>query len=433
MAHSARFHVPVRASTLQNGMRVITAPMPQVRSVSLGVWIGVGSRHEPDPVAGASHFIEHLLFKGSDRLSAREISEAIEGVGGQVNAFTSEEVTCCFASVPSDRLPVVVDVMAEMFLRASCRHGDIRRERGVILDELALYRDQPQSAADEALNQALWPRHPLGRPVPGRPATVKALTRSQLLAFRNRHYVPSNTVIAASGDLEHEAVVRLVRRAFAGMPGGSAPAGAPAPGAGRIKRLALHPRKIAQSHLALGFAIAGYHDPRRYALRLLNVVLGENTSSRLFQRIREVGGLAYSVQSGVSQFADCGALTVTASTDVVDEDRVLRAVVRECRRLAAAGPSTAELRRAKDYVVGQARMGLESTVQRMTWLGEHTLMYGHVVPPSAHEAQLAAVTVADVRDLARSVFTFGQSALAVVGPDVVKRKDNYLDALRRLD
>jgi predicted Zn-dependent peptidase len=433
MAPAVRFYLPVRVSVLSNGVRVITAAMPHVRSVSVGVWIGVGSRHESDDEAGASHFLEHLLFKGSDRLSAKDISESIEGVGGQVNAFTSEEVTCCFAAVPSDRLPVAMDVMAEMFLRAACRQGDIGRERGVILDELSLYRDQPQSAADEALNQALWPRHPLGRPVPGLPRSLKALTRSRLLAFRDRHYVSSSTVIAASGDLSHEAVVRLARRAFGAMPAGTGPAARPASEAGRVKRVALHQREIEQSHLALGFATAGYHDRRRYALRLLNVVLGENTSSRLFQRIREAEGLAYSVQSGVSQFSDCGALTVTASTDVADEDRVLGAVVRECRRLGAAGPSPAELARARDYVVGQARMGLESTVQCMTWLGEHTLMYGRVVPPSVHEKRLASVTVEDVRDTARSVFARETTALAVVGPGVLKRKADYLRALGRLD
>lgn len=424
--------VPTRRSVLPCGLRILTAPMPYVRSVSVGVWVGVGARHESDAEAGASHFLEHLLFKGSANLSARQISESIEGVGGQVNAFTSEESTCCFAAVPADRLSVAVDVMAEMFLRAECRRADIERERGVILDELALYRDQPQALVDEALNQSLWPRHPLGRPVPGRPHSVHALTRGKLLAFRKRHYATSNTVITAAGDLSHGDVVRLVRKAFAGMRTADVPMARPADEAGRIRRLALHPRPIEQTHVALGFLTTGYRDSRRYVLRLLNVVLGENTSSRLFQRIREAGGLAYAVQSGVAQFSDTGAVIVNASTDVADEDRVLRAVVRECRRLATSRIENSEMKRAKDYVIGQARMGMESTVQRMTWLGEHTLMYGHIVAPSVHEAHLAAVTASDVRDLARELFVSDRVSLAVAGPGVHRRKENYLAVLGRL-
>jgi predicted Zn-dependent peptidase len=377
--------------------------------------------------------MEHLLFKGSANISARQISEEIEGAGGEVNAFTSEESTCCYAAVPADRLSVAVEVMAEMFLRAACRRRDIERERGVILDELALYRDQPQVMADEALNQSLWPRHPLGRPVPGRPHSVRALTRGQLLAFRDRHYVSSNTLVAVAGYVSHDEVVRLVRKAFAGIRQSVAPEIIPASEAGRIRRLTLHPRKIEQTHIALGFKTAGYLSPHRYALRLLNVVLGENTSSRLFQHIREASGLAYVVQSGAVQFSDTGALAINASTDAAYEDRVLRSIVRECRRLAVRGLEKGELSRAKDYVIGQARMSLESTVQRMTWLGEQTLMYGHIVDPSVHEDRLAAVPESEVRDLAQALFVSDSAALAVAGPGVDRRKQSYLAALGRLD
>ncbi len=406
----------VQLTTLPCRARVITSRIAHVESVSLGVWVGVGARCEPNRLAGASHFMEHMVFKGTGRRSAREISQAIEGRGGYLNAFTQEENTCFYARVPFDSLPKAFDVLADMYLDPTLADGEIARERGVVLDEMQMYRDQPQHLVHDMAGEALWNRHPLGRPVVGREKTIEALSRDELTRFWQKHYVPANTVFAFAGKLEHEACVALVQGAL----------GARAPGRrSRFRKagdevallpMAVARREIEQVHAVMGIRLFGRTDERRFALRILSAVLGENMSSRLFQTVRERYGLAYSVQSSIQLFADTGALLISAGLDRARAVRALNLIVKELVRLRTRPVPKAEFRRARDYLLGQLRLGLESTSNHMNWVGENLLALDRFVHPDEVMEKLSAVTPADVQAVACDVLRSEAVSLSAVAP-----------------
>ncbi len=408
----------VRCSRLSNGLRVVTAAMPHVESVSLGIWIGAGGRHEAGSQSGASHFIEHLLFKGTKRRSARDISRAIEGRGGDINAFTQEESTCYFARVSAEHCWEAMDVLADMYAHARFAPGDVKKERDVVLEEILMYRDQPHHQVEEMLGQLLWRNHPLGRPLTGDEGTLKGLGRRELLAFKKRHYTTRGTVLAFAGKVDHESCVECAQALLGGERGGAARRFLPVTPAVAQGRMQLVSKDVEQAHAAIGFRGFGRHDSRRYALKLLNVILGENMSSRLFQVVREEHGLAYSIQSAAHVFHDTGALVVSAG---LDRDRLVpavRLIVRELARVRRSPVGRAELRRAKDYAVGQIRMGLESTSNQMMWIGEHFMAYGRLITPEDTIAALQAVTPADVQQVARALLRPDRSSVAMVMADV---------------
>jgi len=411
----------VRESRLENGIRVVTSSIPRVESVALGIWIGAGSRHEGHRLAGVSHFIEHLLFKGTRRRTARDISCAIEGRGGYINAFTQEECTCYYARVACEHLAQALDVLADMYARPLFAAADIVKERGVIVDEIKMYRDQPQQVVQELMTDALWQEHPLGRPVVGTPETLAGITRAALARYKRRMYVPGNTVFAFAGSLDHAACIRAVRRLAGRWRGRRAPAWAPVGRSVAQAPLVLRGKEIEQSHLALGIRIFGRHDRRRYALRLLNAVLGENMSSRLFQIVRERHGLAYSIQSSFHLFAESGALVVSAGLDRQRTTRALELIVRELARLKEQPPGARELQRAKDYVLGQLRLGLESTSNQMMWIGDNLLAYGRFIPPETAIRQVERVTAGEVRALAGEILRPDRVSLAVLAPDIAEK------------
>lgn len=407
---------PCRVSRLANGLRVATVEMPQMTSASVGLWAGMGSRYEPAPLNGVSHFIEHMLFKGTRRRSALEISQAVEGIGGYLNAFTSEETTCFHAKARHDRWPELLEVLTDMYLYSRFDPADIRKEREVIKEEVALYYDEPQQHVLELLNATQWPDQPLGRPITGTVATLDRLGRKELTGWMAEHYLAANTLICAAGRLTHGAVLRAARQYAHRFSSGARPRFAPAtprPGGPVIR---LHRRAIEQTQLAVGIRTCSRHDGRRYALRLLNVILGENTSSRLFQSVREDSGLAYSIHSSVSFFDDTGDLVIAAG---LDEDKlapVLRVIRRELETLAAQAPSAGELRRARDYVVGQIDLSLENTESQMMNLGEQLLGFGDFLPPEAVKRQLARVTPAHIRQVADEFFRRDRLSVALVSP-----------------
>ena len=340
----------VQLTTLPNGARVITAPQPDAESVAVGFWVGVGGRHETPAVAGASHFIEHMLFKGTRRRTAREISQAIEGRGGYLNAYTQEDATCYYARIPHERLGEAVDVLTDMYREPKFAPSDIDRERGVIVEELRMCHDQPQQVVQEQLMDGLWSGHPLGRPLVGTEQTLRAMTRAGLDGFRRRHYQPGNTVFGMAGRLDHAACVALVKDAIGRQPAGRACRFKRVDRTVPQQRLRIARREIEQVHAAVGFRGFGRHDHRRFALRMLNSILGENMSSRLFQIVREKHGLAYAVQSSFQLFDETGVLEISAGLDRARAQDALRLIAREVARLRDKPVSRDELRRTRDVL-----------------------------------------------------------------------------------
>jgi len=401
---------------LPNGLTIATAEMPHMTSVSLGLWVGVGSRYEAAELNGVCHFIEHLLFKGTKKRTAKEISQAVEGIGGYLNAFTSEEATCFHARACYDRFEDLLDVLMDMLHNSRFSPVEIAKERQVIKEEIAMYLDEPQHLVQELLNATIWPKHPLGRPITGTNETLDGLDRNKLVAYLRGNYVAAKSVLVATGKVKHQQVIKAASRYARHFQNGAAPKSVPAIDGQNAPRLKLFTKDTEQTQLALGIRTCSRHDDRRYALRLLNTILGENMSSRLFQIIREDHGLAYSIYSTPSFFEDTGDLVISAGLDTDNLPKTLRLILRELRRLGETAPSAAELRRARDYVLGQIDLGQESTENQMNWIGEQLLGYGRVFSPSEVKRRLRQVTSGQIRAVARDFFRPDRFNLALVSP-----------------
>ncbi|MBN8245923.1 MAG: insulinase family protein [Verrucomicrobia bacterium] len=406
-----------RVTRLDNGLTVLSTALPMRASVAVGLWVGVGGRHEPASQNGISHFIEHLLFKGTARRSAAQISQSVEGVGGYLNAFTDEEHTCFYARAGASRRPDLVEVLLDMFLHSRLDPREIVRERDVIREEIAMYRDQPAERVHDLLNALQFPRHPLGRPVVGTRTSLDDLRRDDFLRYLDSHYVTGATVIAAAGDVDHDALVRQVRRQGRHFRNGSRPAYQPAPVPGTSPRFRGVSMTAEQANMSLGIRTCSRHDPRRHAVRLLSVLLGENMSSRLFQVVRETHGLTYNIASSTSFWDDCGDLVISAGLDPEDVPRTLRLIRTELRRMTTAAPDRTEFRRARDYVLGQHELLLEGTEHQMMTLGEQWLGYGRVVPPREFQDAVTAVTPSQVLSVARDFLRPAHCSLALVSPN----------------
>ena len=415
-----------KCERLPSGIRVVTAPMPHVQSVSIGVWVGAGGRCEAAAQSGISHFLEHILFKGTTRRTAREISQAIEGRGGDINAFTQEENTCYYARVAASHTWQALDVLLDMIQHPRLSPADIKKERDVIIEEIMMVRDQPHQQVEETLGELMWLNHPLGRPLAGTCETVQAIGREELLAYKTRHYVPGNIVVAFAGKVDHESCVARVQAAFPGK-GGKVP-GPFVPIGRSVKRKPLEvlPKDVEQVHMALGFRSFGRRDPRRFALKLFSVILGENMSSRLFQVVREQYGLAYAIQCGGHLFHDTGGFVITGGLDRERLDRALALIARELRRIKEKPVGRRELERARDYSVGQIQLGLESTTSQMMWIGEHILAYGRVKDPEEGIQSLKKVTAAEIQHLAGQILRPEHASLAMVLPDADGRANEKL-------
>jgi len=405
-----------RVSRHQNGLAVMTAEMPHMASASIGIWVGVGGRYEPAHLCGVSHFIEHLLFKGTRRRTAKKISQDIEGVGGYLNGFTTEESTCFYAKARHDRFHDLLDVLMDMFLNSTFDPVEIDKERNVIKEELAMYLDQPQHHVQELLNETLWPDHPLGRSLTGTNETLDAMKRADILRYLRQTYVSNRAVVAAAGNLRHDQFLKSVRRFARGFPQGDRPRFAPATQVQTAPRVRLFTKSVEQTQIALGIRTCSRHDERRFALRLLSTILGENMSSRLWQILREDRGLAYSIGSSIGCFDDVGTLTVSAGLDTEKVGEALRLIMREMKRLAATTVAAAEFRRARDYVIGQIDLSLENTENQMMWLAEQFLGYGKILSPAEIKQRLLAVTANQVRAVARDFFLPERFCLALVSP-----------------
>jgi predicted Zn-dependent peptidase len=385
-------------------------------SVSVGVWVGVGGRHEPAELGGISHFIEHLLFKGTQRRTAAQISQSVEGIGGYLNAFTDEEHTCFYARAQASRLGDLVDVLLDMFLESKLAPNEIRRERDVILEEMAMYRDQPAELMHDLLNAAQFPGHPLGRAVIGTEKTLAGLRRRHFVDYLASHYVTESTVVAAAGNLDHAELVDFVRRRARQFRPGQRPVSTPPDERSGKPTVKIQTKTVEQANVGLGFRTCSRHDPRRFALRLLNVVLGENMSSRLFQVVREEHGLTYNIHSSLSFWGDCGDVVISAGLDAGELEKTIRLVVAELVRLTRRAPGKAEFERARDYLLGQMDLQLENTESHMMALGEQWLAYGRLTEPAQSRARIAAVPLAELKEVAQAFFRPERLAVAVVSP-----------------
>jgi predicted Zn-dependent peptidase len=403
-------------TTLENGLRIITERIPHVRSVSVGVWVAAGSRLETPEQAGISHLIEHMLFKGTERRTAREISAVIDGRGGTLNAFTSKEHTCYYAKCLDEHQGLAIDLLGDMLRNSKIAPEELVKEQGVVCEEIKMYEDVPDDLVHDLFVAELWPDHPLGRPIAGTVDSVRRLTREDLLSYMQEHYRPDHIVIAASGNLEHDQVVEQVSEAI--RFDGTAPRPIDwgiAPKPPQSSRLVIRRKEIEQVHLVLGVAGLPVGHDQTLALQLLNTVLGGGTSSRLFQEVREERGLAYTVYSYHSAFRDSGNCGVYAACSPGQLDQVLGLIQEILLQVGEEGVTEAELEEAKAQLKGQLMLGLESTSSRMTRLGRNELTLGEIPSPDDVIARIDRVTVDEVRKLAGQIYR-QPGVLSVVGP-----------------
>ncbi|HEY8114136.1 MAG TPA: pitrilysin family protein [Actinomycetes bacterium] len=411
----------VRRSVLPGGLRVVTETVPTVRAATFGVWVGVGSRDEVPALAGATHYLEHLLFKGTERRNALEISAAIDAVGGEMNAFTAKEYTCYYARVLDTDLPLAIDVVCDMVTSPLIEPGDVDNERGVILEEIAMHDDDPGDMVHDTFAQALLGDSPLGRPILGTVTSIESLGRDAIAGYYQEEYLPSRTVVAAAGNLDHDEVVRLVSEAFArGRRQGAIDARPVGP---RIGEAELVPpggvtvinRPTEQANLVLGMPGVPRTDDRRFTLGVLNSALGGGMSSRLFQEVREKRGLAYAVYSFAAHYADLGMFGIYAGCLPKKVDQVLDICRGELATVAERGITEEELARGIGQLRGSLVLGLEDTGSRMSRLGKSELVYGELLTIEEILAKISAVTLEDVRTVAAEVLA-AKPTLAVIGP-----------------
>jgi len=406
-------------SELSGGLRVVTTPVPTAQSVSVNVFVGAGSRGEDERTMGLAHFLEHMMFKGTPkRPSAIAVAEAIEGAGGVLNAYTSKELTCYWNQVPYDRLETAVDVLADMLDNALIDAEEIDRERTVVQQEIRRTKDQPGAWAGELLGQAVYGDDPMGRPTAGTEETVSGLQRVDFQEWIAAWYGGANVVVSVAGNTTHAEVLGLVGRFFASRNGGSTPALPPLDGAIPARRVAAESRDITQANLALGLPALSRGDPERYALMILNSVLGRGMSSRLFKEVRERRGLAYSVGSGVSRHSDTGMLAISAGVSPENVNEAVRVILDELEKLTNDPVGDEELTKARDYTVGSFRLSLESTMALAQRAGESLLTLGEIEPVESVVNNLRGVNADDVIRVAQRVLRREKVALALVGPTV---------------
>ena len=404
----------VVAETLPAGLRLVTESMPHVRSVTVGVWIKRGSRHESDAEAGVAHFVEHMLFKGTTTRSAQVIAQTIDSIGGQLDAFTAKEYAGYYIKVLDEHLPLAIDLLADMVMRPALMPADIEREQGVILEEIKMVEDAPDDLVHEVFAQQCWPTHPLGRPILGTPETVTSFDSPGLRDYFQRTYLASNLVVAAAGRFDHARLRDLVVQAFEQLPAALEPDGTEPPSV--TPGVTFRRKPIEQAHLCLG--TPAYHQTHddRHALFVLNTILGGSMSSRLFQHIREERGLAYVVYSGLTTYSDAGMLTVYAGCAAERVREVVDLTMAELQTLRDAPVPAEELTRAKDHLKGSLMLNLESTSSRMSHLARQHIQFGRYFTLDEILAQIDRVSAADVQRVAAELFRNGGLAASVVGP-----------------
>ena len=403
----------IRQGRLESGIRVVTECMPDAHSVTTGFWVDAGSRDETSELAGASHFLEHLLFKGTDTRSARDIAEAIEAVGGDMNAFTTKEYTAFYTRLIDEDLELGLDILSDIMWAPAFRPDEVEAERQVILEEILMHEDEPSDLVHDLFTEALYPGHPLGREVLGDESTITAMSRDQIRGYFTEYYRPDSIVVAAAGNLDHDDIVAGLERRYTGRTGNRPERRMPplAP----PRRVVVTTRATEQAHIVVGGRALARNDDDRFALAALNQVLGGGMSSRLFQEIREKRGLVYSVYSYRAAYLETGSLAVYAGTSPSQVHEVLELIHRELDRMATGDVSARELDMAKGHLKGSLALSLEDSASRMTRIGRGVLLHNEVLSFDELVRRTEAVTLDDVARVAERVLT-DERVLAVVGP-----------------
>ncbi len=402
-------------SRLDNGLRIITSSIPHARSVSVAFFVRVGSRNEPASLQGASHFLEHMLFKGTEkRPTPKDISEAIEGIGGYFNAEAGKELTVFWDKVADRHWPIAIEVLADLLRHSRFDPDEIEKERKVIAEEIGMLNDSPADWVHVLIDQALWGDRPLGRDVAGTRESVLQITRAQLLDWFTTYYTPPNVVVSVSGPVRHEDICSEIDRLTGDWQGVLPPRWEPA-GASPTTRILLKPRRTEQAHLCLAVPALPYAHPQRYALELLNIILGEGMSSRLFLEIREKHGLAYDVHSYTNEYEDTGSLVIYAGVEPARIDEALRAILGEIARLCDPIPED-ELGRAKEFWKGRMLLRLEDTRSIAAWLGAQELLLGRIETIDDVIERVDRVESCDLSRLAEHLFRPDRLCLAIIGP-----------------
>lgn len=397
-------------------MRIATHRMSGMRSAAVGVWIKVGGRYENSRGKGVSHFIEHLLFKGSAKYSCRKIKEAIEGVGGSLNGFTSEELTCYLIKAPASYLGLALDILSDMVINPLFLASEIEKERTVILEEIKMYKDLPQSHVHEILDELLWPGQPLGLSIAGSMESVAGLGCQDLKAFKKEHYTAANIVVSAAGLLDPQALTARVEKNFSRLPVKKANRFSAAVCSQRKPQLRILNKPTEQSHLALGFHGLRRDHPLKHALALLHIILGANMSSRLFNEVREKRGLAYEIGTQARFFQDTGAFLVHAGIDNRKVGPAIEVILEELSKARDNEVTEGEFKRAKEFYLGQLMLALEDTLDHMLWIGESTAALGRTYSLEEIVREVRRLSRADIRQTARLIFKEEALNLALIGP-----------------
>ncbi|MEE9499934.1 MAG: pitrilysin family protein [Candidatus Omnitrophota bacterium] len=418
-----------KRDVLKNGLRIITSHMPHMESVSIGLWIGAGGKYEEKRLSGISHLIEHMLFKGTESRTANILKEAIEGVGGNFNGFTAEELTCYLVKLPAQYMELGLDILSDMVLNPKLDPAELEKEKYVICEEIKMYMDQPGHQVFDILAHAMWPNHALGRPIEGYIDTVKSFKRDDLTGFSNQYYQPANMSIVATGKIERRKIFEIARKIFS-MPSAKKRF---LPESGKKIHKGAHIRLFSkdtkQTHLAFGFHSVNRFHKLEYALRLLNIILGGNMSSRLFERLREKKALCYEIGSSIRSYKETGAFIIHAG---VDNNRLLEAseeIVNELKQLKNNPVTPGELYRAKEYYRGQLLLALEDTTSRMLWLGDKIMLEGKALALREIFKNIEKISIEDIKKIGRMIFNRKNLNFATVGPVRASDKNKLRKAL----
>ncbi|MDD5618551.1 MAG: pitrilysin family protein [Candidatus Omnitrophica bacterium] len=404
-------------TTLKNNLTLVTHNMSAAYSVSIGVWLKVGSRYENNSIAGISHFLEHLVFKGSKKYDKEEIKRQIEGRGGLLNGFTSEELTCYLAKVPQKAAGSVFDILLDMALNPLLKEEDINKERTVIIEEIKMYHDLPQHMVHDLLDKIMWPGHPLGRNIAGTQESVSSITRKEMSQFKDKYYKPQNMVIVFAGNIKHNDCLKLIKDRLSATE--------------KIKdaysfdefnilqkeaKIESQVKEIEQTRLAVGFKAYKRSDPRRFVLTILSVILGGNMSSRLFNEVREKRGLAYEISSQAKFLLDTGAFYINAGLDNKKLDLALNLILKELSKLKDGAVPESELSRAKEFALSQLAMSLEDTLEHMVFLGDMVSTANELMDFNAVKKEIIKIKPKDLKEVARDIFKKDKINISLVGP-----------------
>jgi predicted Zn-dependent peptidase len=403
-----------RKDTLANGIRVVSETLPKSRSVSIGVWVKVGSRHEPPELGGVSHFIEHMFFKGTVRRSAKDIAIEMDSLGGEMNAFTSQETTTFYAKVVDEHLPTVIDILADILLGSRFDPADMEKERKVILEEIKSVEDTPDDYIHELFTSTVWPDNSLGRPILGIPETIKTLSHQSIISYIESYYLPREIVISVAGNFEHSRLIELLNTSFGKLSRTGAPKKDVTPGFNRAT--VVKKKQLEQVQICLGCGGLKYAHEDRFVLMALNTVLGNSMSSRLFQEIREQNALAYSIYSYITSYRDTGLLTIYAGTDPSNALEVVRLVTRELKKIKDEGITQAEGLRVKNQIKGSLVLSLESSNSHMSRLARQEIYFGKYHSMDDIIKSVEAVALDQVQQLAQQLFVPENLSLTILGP-----------------